>query len=75
MSNFKVIPKGQKDKDCKKGSCKKRHLIPYVPVIDLVQDVVNMLKVCPMKIKHPAKTQIVVPIWHSGMPEVFNSHS
>ena len=47
---------------------------PYVPVIDPVQEIVNSSKEHPMKIKLPDKTEIQVPIWHSGMPEAFLIH-
>ena len=73
MSLTKAVPEGLKDQECKKGSRAKRPPIPYVPVVDPVQDVVNA-KDHPMKIKLPDKTEIQVPIWHSGMPEVFLIH-
>ena len=66
MSNSKAVPEGLKDQECKKGSRAKRPPIPYVPVINPVQDVVNI-----MGNEHPMKTKIQVPIWHQGMPEAF----
>ena len=73
MSLAKAVPEGLKDQECKKGSRAKRPPIPYVPVVDRVQDVVNS-KERPMKIKLPDKTEIQVPIWHSGTPEAFLIH-
>ena len=74
MSNSKAVPEGLKDQECEKGSRAKRPPIPYVPVIDPVQDVVNTTKEHPMKIKLPDKTEIQVPIWHQGMPKAFSIH-
>ncbi len=68
MSNSKAIPEGLKDQECEKGSRARRPPIPYVPVIDPVQEIVNFSKEHPMKIKLPDKTVIQVPIWHSGTP-------
>jgi hypothetical protein len=73
MSLAKAVPERLKDQECEKGSCAKRLPIPYVPVIDPVQDIVNS-KEHPMKIKLPDKTKIQVPIWHSGTPEAFLIH-
>ena len=73
MSLAKAVPEGLKDQECEKGSRAKRPPIPYVPVVDPVQDVVNS-KERPMKIKLPDKTEIQVPIWHSGTPEAFLIH-
>ncbi len=71
MSNSKAVPEGLKDQKCEKGSRAKHPPIPYVPVVNPVQDVVNTMKEHPMKIKLPDKTKIQVPIWHQGMPEAF----
>ncbi len=73
MSLAKAVPEGLKDQEYKKGSRTKHPPIPYVPVIDPVQDVVNS-KERPMKIKLPDKTKIQVPIWHSTMPEAYLIH-
>jgi hypothetical protein len=73
MSLPKAVPEGLKDQECEKGSCAKRPPIPYVPVVDPVQDIVNS-KERPMKIKLPDKTEIQVPIWHSSTPEAFFIH-
>ena len=74
MSNSKAVPEGLKDQECEKGSRARRPPIPYVPVIDPVQEIVNSQKEHPMKIKLPDKTEIQVPIWHSGTPEAFLIH-
>ena len=71
MSLTKAVPEGLKDQECKKGSCAKHPPIPYVPVVNPVQDLVNA-KEPPMKIKLPDRTKkIQVPIWDSGTPEAF----
>ena len=44
MSNFKDVPEGLKDQECKKGRRAKRPPIPYVPVVDPVQDIINTTK-------------------------------
>jgi hypothetical protein len=55
---------------------KKRPSIPYIPVVDEVQDAVNKTKgkESTYTIKLPDKTQFTVNIWDSGMPEAFLIH-
>ena len=72
MSLAKAVPEGLKDQECERGRGK-RPPIPYVPVVDPVQDAVNT-KERPMKIKLPDKTEISVAIWNSGTPEAFLIH-
>ena len=74
MSNSKAVPEGLKDQECEKGSRARLPPIPYVPVIDPVQEIVNSQKEHPMKIKLPDKTEIQVPIWHSGTRKAFLIH-
>ena len=64
MSNSKAVPEGLKHQEYEKGSRAKRPPIPYVPVVDPVQDVVNTTKEHPMKIKLPDKTEIQV--WYQS---------
>ena len=76
MSEAKSVPKGLKDQEVEKGSVKKRPPIPYVPVVDEVQDAVNKTKgkegTCTIKL--PDKTQFTVNIWDTGTPEAFLVH-
>ena len=41
MSEAKSVPKGLKDQEVEKGNVKKRPPIPYVPVVDEVQEAVK----------------------------------
>jgi hypothetical protein len=62
MSMSKAVPEGLKNQECKKGNHKKRPPIPYVPVVDEVQEAVSKGKDFSYKIKLPDKTQFSVPI-------------
>ncbi len=66
MSTTKTVPEGLKNQECKKGNRKKRPPIPYIPVLDEVQEVVLKGKDFSYKIELPAKTKFSVP---SGTPE------
>ena len=76
MSEAKSVPKGLKDHEVEKGSVKKRPPVPYVPVVDEVQDAVNKTKgkTATYTIKLPDKTQFTVNIWDTGTPEAFLIH-
>ena len=74
MSEAKAVPKGLKDQEVEKGSVKKRPPIPYVPVVDEVQDAVKGTKDSTYTIKLKDKTQFTVSIWDSGTPEAFLLH-
>ena len=74
MSASKAVPKGLKNQKCKKGNHKKQPPIPYVPVVDEVQEAVNKGKEYSYKIKLPNKTEFSVPIWDTGTQEAFLIH-
>lgn len=74
MSASKAVPEGLKSQECEKGNCKKRPPIPYVPVVDEVQEAVKTGKEYSYKIKLPDKTEFSVPIWDTGTPESFLIH-
>ena len=76
MSEAKSVPKGLKDQEVERGSVKKRPPVPYVPVVDEVQDAVNKTKgkESTYTIKLPDKTQFTVNIWDTGTPEAFLIH-
>ena len=73
----KSVPSGLKDQECERYS-KKRPPIPYVPVVDDVQDSVAVLsKDTSLKISLPGESrnmEVKIPIWHSGTPESFLIH-
>jgi hypothetical protein len=74
MSANKAVPKGLKNQECKKGNRKKQPPIPYIPVVDEVQEVVSKGKDYSYKIKLPNKTEFCVPIWDTGTQEAFLIH-
>jgi hypothetical protein len=74
MSTSKAVPDGLKNQECKKGNRKKRPPIPYVPMVDEIQEAVNKGKEYSYKIKLPDKTEFSVPIWDTGIQEAFLIH-
>ncbi len=74
MSTSKAVPKGLKNQECKKGNRKKHPPIPYVPVVDEVQEAISKGKEFSYKIKLPNKTKFSVPIWDTGTEEAFLIH-
>ena len=76
MSEAKAVPKGLKDQEVERGSVKKRPPVPYVPVVDEVQDAVNKTKgkESTYTIKLSDKTQFTVNVWDTGTPEAFLIH-
>ena len=74
MSTSKAVPEGLKNQECEKGNRKKRPPIPYVPMVDEVQEAVNKGKEYSYKIKLPDKTEFSVPIWDTGTQEAFLIH-
>ena len=44
MSLVKAVPKGIKDRECKRFALQKGPPVPYVPEKDLVQEMVSLLK-------------------------------
>ncbi len=74
MRTSKAVPKGLKNQECEKGNQKKHPPIPYVPIVDEVQDAVAKGKEYSYKIKLPNKTKFSVPIWDTGTQEAFLIH-
>jgi hypothetical protein len=74
MSTSKAVPKGLKNKEFEKGNRKKRPPIPYVPMVDEVQEAISKGKDFSYKIKLPDKTKFSVPIWDTGTQEHFLIH-
>jgi hypothetical protein len=74
MSASKSVPKGLKNQECEKGNRKKRPPIPYVPVVNEVQEAIAKGKEYSYKIKLPDMTKFSVPIWDTGTQEAFLIH-
>ncbi len=74
MSTNKSVPEGLKNQECKKGNRKKRPPIPYVPIVNVVQEAISKGKEYTYKIKLPDKTEFSVPIWDTGTQEAFLIH-
>jgi hypothetical protein len=74
LSMSKAVPEGLKNQECKKGNRKKYPPIPYVPVVDKVQEVILKGKDFSYKIKFHDKTKFSVPIWDTGTQETFLIH-
>ncbi len=75
MSLAKAVPKGIKDRECKKFTRRECPPVPYVPEKDPVQETVSLLKS-----DHSLKNTIGVdaklrlPIWHCRMCKAFLRH-
>jgi hypothetical protein len=74
MSMSKAVPEGLKNQECNKGNRKKCPPIPYLPMVDVVQEAIAKGKDFSYKIKLPNKTKFSVPIWDTGTQEVFLIH-
>jgi hypothetical protein len=76
MTERSGVLKGLKDQECERGSRAKRPPIPYVPVVDEVQDALNAnsKEARTQKIKLPNKTEFQATIWNTGTPEEFVNH-
>ncbi len=61
MSASKAVPRGLKNQECEKGNHKKRPPIPYVPIVDEVQEAVNKGKEYSYKIYSPTRQSSVYP--------------
>ena len=74
MSDSKSVPKGLKDTECERNPRKSRPPIPYVPVVDEVQDALAKDKKKPLTIRLDDKTSFSAAIWDRGTPEAFLIH-
>jgi hypothetical protein len=75
MAERNGVLKGLKDQECEKGNRSKRPHIPYVPVVDEIQEAYNAgIKERTQKIKLPDKTEFHAGIWYTGTPEEFLNH-
>ena len=76
MTERNGVLKGLKDQECERGNRTNRPPIPYVPVVDEIQDAVNANSNEPrtQKIKLPNKTEFQAGVWNTGTPEEFLMH-
>lgn len=67
--------KGLNDQECERGKCVRRPPIPYVPVIDEVQETLAAKREPRYDtFELPNKTKFKVRIWDTGTPEEFLNH-
>ena len=67
--------KGLKDQECERGKCVRRPPIPYVPVVDEIQDTLALKKELFEAVTLSNKTKFKVRIWDDGStPEEFLIH-
>jgi hypothetical protein len=75
MSLVKPVPKGIKDRECKRFALRERPPVPYVPEKDLVQETVSLLKSDQsLKTTIGVDAEIRLPIWHCRMCKAFLMH-
>jgi hypothetical protein len=76
MSLVKAVPKGIRDKECKRFALQEHPLVPYMPEKDPVQETVSALKSDQsLKTTIGVDAELRLPIWHScGMREAFFVH-
>ena len=66
--------KGLKDQECERGNRVRRPPIPYVPVVDEVQETLALKKERFETFTLPNNTKFKVRIWDAGTPEEFLNH-
>ncbi len=67
MSLAKAVPKGIKDRECKRFTLQERPPVPYVPEKDPVQETVSLLKSDKsLKTTIGVDAELCPPIWHCG---------
>ena len=75
MSLAKAVPKGIRDKECKRFALQERPPVPYVPEKDSVQEMVSALKSDQsLKTTIGEDAELRLPIWHCGMCKAFLMH-
>jgi hypothetical protein len=75
MSLAKAVPKGIKDRECKRFTLQERPPVPYVPEKDPIQEMVSLLKSDQsLKMTIGADAELCLPIWHCGTREAFLMH-
>jgi hypothetical protein len=72
MSLTKAVPKGIRDKECKRFTLQECPLVPYMPEKDPLQEMVSALKSDQsLKTTIGVDVEIRLPIWHCRGREVF----
>ncbi len=75
MSIAKVVPKGIKDRECKRFALQERPPVPYVPEKDPIHETVSLLKSDQsLKTTIGVDAELCLPIWHCGTREAFLMH-
>jgi hypothetical protein len=75
MSLAKAVPKGIKDRECKRFALQEYPLVPYVPEKDPIQKTVSLLKSDQsLKTTIRVDAELRLPIWHCGMRKTFLMH-
>jgi hypothetical protein len=71
----KAVPKGIKDRECKRFALQEHPPVPYVLEKDPVQETVSLLKSDQsLKTTIGADAELRLPIWHCGTHETFLMH-
>jgi hypothetical protein len=75
MSLAKAVPKGIKDRECKRFALRERPPVPYVPEQDPIQGTVPLLKSDQsLKTTIGVDAELCLPIWHCGTRLAFLMH-
>ena len=74
MSASKSVPKGLKNQECEKGNQKKRPPIPYVPIVDEVQEAIAKGKNTPTRLNSSTRPSLVYPSETLGSRVAFLIH-
>jgi hypothetical protein len=75
MSIAKAVPKGIKDRECKRFALQEHPPVPYVPEKDPIQETVSLLKSDQsLKTTIGVDAELCLPIWHCGTHEAFLMH-
>ena len=75
MSLATAVPKGIKDRECKRFALRERPPVPYVPEKDPVQEMVSLLKSDQsLKTTIGVDAELCLLIWHCGTCKAFLMH-
>jgi hypothetical protein len=75
MSLAKAVPKGIRDKECKRFTLRELPPVPHMPEKDPVQEMISALKSDQsLKTTIGEDAELHLPIWHCGTRKVFLMH-
>jgi hypothetical protein len=75
MSLAKAVPKGIKDRDCKRFALQEHPLVPYMPEKDPIQEMVSTMKSdLSLKTTIGVDAELHLPIWHCRTRNFFLMH-